>query len=168
MHKRRIQENVKRSGLILGASYAALGFSVRVFSKSPLGVIHILGANNFLPPIWIFNTLCLFWFFACGYAAGIIIGEIICRHPKGREEICAYRGGMSFVALFFLTLIWYPVFFCEMRLLLALLIAIASVICSAICACFWRENKLASLIMCANSIWLFYILLANLSVIFKN
>lgn len=168
MHKKRIQNNVKTCGLIFGALYAVLGFAVRIFSKNPLETVHILGANNFLPPIWIFNILCIFWFFACGYAAGIVFGDVILRCPKGTEEIYAYRGGMAFIAMFFLTLIWYPVFFCDIRLFFALIISIASVICSAVCACFWRRDKLASLIMCANSIWLFYILLANLSVILKN
>lgn len=160
---------IKRCAIICGSVYAVLGFFVRICTKSPYNTVHILEADAYLPAIWLFNFLCIFWFFVCGIASGSIFGRMLCGRISGREEIFLYRGGLFFVSMFFLSLIWYPLFFGGEAIALSLLIIFLCVICSAMCALSWRGISVFScIIMIANSLWLFYILLVNLLVILHN
>ncbi len=160
---------IKRCAFICGSVYAILGLLVRICSGSPYNTVHILGADAYLPAIWLFNFFCIFWFFICGIALGSIFGRLLCGRIGGRGEVCLYRGCLFFVSMFFLSLIWYPLFFGGESLALSLLVIFLCVICSALCALSWREVSLFSCIMMiANSLWLFYILLVNLLVIMQN
>lgn len=160
---------IKRCALICGTVYAILGLIVRICSDSPYNTVHTLGVDAYVPPIWLFNFFCIFWFFICGVAVGSIFGRMICRRTNGRQEVCLYRGCLFFVSMFFLSLMWYPLFFGGEALALSLLIIFSCVICSALCALSWREVSLFSfVIMISNSLWLFYILLVNLLVILQN
>ncbi len=160
---------IKKCALICGAVYAILGFIVRICAGSPYNTVHTLGMDTYLPAIWLFNFFCIFWFFVCGIAVGSIFGQKLCGRISGREELCLYRGCLFFVSLFFLSLMWYPLFFGGNALALSLLIIFLCVICSALCAMSWREISLLScVLMIANSLWLFYILLVNLLVIMQN
>lgn len=162
-------DTIKKSALICGTVYAVLGFIVRVCSGSPYNTVHILGADAYLPAIWLFNLFCIFWFFVCGIAVGSIFGRMLCGRISSREEVWVYKGCLFFVSLFFMSLIWYPLFFSGERLALSLLIMLLCVVCSAMCALFWKTVSLFSCIsMVANSLWLFYILLVNMLVIFQN
>lgn len=160
---------IKNCALICGAVYAILGFIVRICSGSPYNTVHILGAGAYLPAIWLFNFFCIFWFFLCGIAVGSIFGRMLCGRISGREEIYLYRGCLFFVSMFFLSHMWYPLFFGGNRIALSLLIIFLCAMCSALCAISWRRASLFScVIMIANSLWLFYILLVNVLVIMHN
>lgn len=169
-HKNRSSsDTVKKTALICGAVYAMSGIIVRVCSGSPYNTVHILGADAYLPAIWIFNLFSVFWFFICGVAVGSIFGKMLCGRINGRAEMLVYKGCLFFISLFFLSLMWYPLFFSGIRLALSFLIMFLCVICSAFCALLWRSVSLfSSITMGANSLWLFYILLVNLLIIFQN
>ena len=161
--------SVNKCGLVCGIIYAVIGLIVRICTKSPYNTIHVLGADVYLPPLWIFNLLCLFWLFVSGFAAGITVGKMAIKRICGREEISAYRGLLTFICLFFLSLLWYPLFFGGERLALSLLVALLCVICSSACGLAWRSVVgLPGLLMGANALWQFYVLLVNLLVILHN
>lgn len=164
MHKKKFNsEVIKRTALIFGGVYAAIGFIVRIMSDSPFNAIHVLGAGAFLPPVWIFNLFCLFWMFACGTAGGAVVAKIFCGRISGDKVLMIYRGGLFYIAMFFLSMLWYPKFFSGEALALSLLLSFLSVLCSAICAFQWKCAGIYELIsMSANSLWLFYIFLVNL------
>lgn len=160
---------IKKTAIICGAVYSILGLIVRVCAGSPYNTVHTLGMDAYLPAIWLFNFFCIFWFFICGIAVGSIFGRMLCGRINGREEVYLYRGCLFFVSMFFLSLIWYPMFFGGETLALSLLIIFLCVICSVLSALSWRGASLFScVLMIANSLWLFYILLVNMLVILQN
>ena len=169
-HRNRISyDTVKKSGLICGIIYAVIGFFVRLCVKNPYNMIHLLGADAYLPPLWLFNLLSLFWLFISGFAAGIVIGRLASGRTGGREEISVYRGLLFFIALFFLSLIWYPLLFGGVRLGLSLLAALLCIVCSAACGLAWRcAGIIPGLFMLANAVWRFYIFMTCLLVILQN
>ncbi len=166
---RSSSDTIKKCAVICGSVYAILGFIVRICSGSPYNTIHILGADAYLPAIWLFNLFSIFWFFICGVAVGSIFGRMLCGRISGRAEMLVYKGCLFFISLFFLSLMWYPLFFSGIRLALSLLIIFLCVICSVLCAVLWKTVSLFSCVtMVANSLWLFYILLVNLLIILQN
>ena len=108
-HRNRISyDTVKKSGLICGIIYAVIGFFVRLCVKNPYNMIHVLGADAYLPPLWLFNLLSLFWLFISGFAAGIVIGRHrywqTCKRQNGGQRrdlrlprtVVFYRSVFSF------------------------------------------------------------------------
>ncbi len=157
------------TSLICGIVNMVLCLIVRIVSGSPFEVIHRLNCNDILPPIWIFNLLWLIASFCVGFSAGIIINAILCRRINGRDEIFAYRGGLCFVALVFLAVIWYPLLFIKEAVFLSLLIAILSAVCSFVCALEWvRIEKCAGVVVFIYSFWLLYVMIINFALLFHN
>ena len=171
MQQKTIRKTVvfNKISLVCGVISTVLCLAVRIVSGSPFDMIHKLGNSEFIPPIWIFNLLCMTWSFISGYAGGMIINEVACRRICGREEICAYRGGLFFISQLYLALTWYPLFFASESIFLSLLTALLAVICSGICSASWsRASKISALIMAAYTIWLTYVLLINFSIFVHN
>ena len=164
--RKRNDGESKTCAIICGGIYAAIGFIIRIRVNNPFEMLHILGGSNYFPPLWVFNLLCICWMFLSGCAAGRLIRLVWSGRVCGREEVSAYSGGLFFIALFFLTLLWYPLFFGAGSIALCALISLLCVAASAMCALSWRRaDFLCCIIMAANSVWLIYILLANLSVL---
>ena len=154
---------------ICGGFYAAIGFLVKIFSKSPHNAVHLLGIKNFIPPVWIFNLISLLFFFVSGCAAGIVIGKIIKGRARCKGEMYIYKGGIFFISLLFLTLIWYPLFFSGEFLFFSLIISLISLTCSILVACMWfYVNSFSCILISANCAWLFYVFCVNLLVILQN
>lgn len=161
-------DTIKKCAVICGIIYACIGFLIRVGVEDPYTFIHTLGAGVYMPPLWIFNLLSIFWYFVSGAAAGIVIGRVACGRLGSCSEKNLYRGSMFFIVLFFLSLLWYPIFF-DMKLFFSLLIALLTLACCIFCAIFWRTlSAFVFLMLCTTGIWQFYVLLLNLSVIFGN
>jgi len=167
-HRDRRPDAVKKTGLICGIVYATIGFIIRLCAPSPLNMIHVMGADVLLPPMWIFNMLSLFWFFISGFAFGIIMGKIFCKRICGQEEILSYRGSLFFIAMFFMSLMWYPLFFCGTKLFFSFIISVCCLICSCMCAFLFKSvHTLSCLAMCTNSLWLFYVSYINLAIMLR-
>ncbi len=166
--KNNKSESLKRNAVICGIIYAAVGFITRIFSVSPFETIHMMGLEAYLPPMWIFNLLCIFWFFVCGTALGTGLTKKSCGRLSLSGEIGFYRGCIAFTSLIFLTLLWYPKFFEGNSFVFSLIISLIGVLCSAICAVQWRVVGVYEVIaMSANSVWLIYIFLVNLLTVLK-
>ncbi len=164
-HKRELFD---KGGMICGLIYGVIGLLVKIFSDSPFNMIHILGADEFLPPLWIFNLLSLFWFFISGiclYKA--IQGKCTGRSHSGRQ-MAVYKGSLFFICMFFLSLIWYPVFFSGKSLFISMIVSLLCFLSSFLCAVSWRQlSTYAFLGLCANGVWLMYIFFVNLIVMLK-
>ena len=157
------------AALIIGAIYAFLCILTRILSDSPYEALHRLNGCGAIPPMWILNLLSVLWCFLAGFAWGIVWREIrICR-VRGAEEIRAYQGGLFFISLIFLSLIWYPLFFICERIFISMLVALGAAICATLASVLWkRVSFLPSLICAAYSFWLFYVFAVNLAVLLKN
>lgn len=138
-------------------------------SGSPFEMIHKLNAANILPPMWLWGFLTSVWGFLIGYAAGLIIFEAVCNKSHNEREICAYKGGLFFLAALFLFVLHYPLFFVAERLFTALLAALVAAACACLCAFFWsKTSALAAVIIVSYAFWLFYVVFVTLSIIVQN
>lgn len=164
----RVDYLINKYSLIFGVVQVILCVWVRILSRNPYEMLHRLNASDVLPPIWLFNFLSMIWFFVSGVAFGIIIYRIVARRNGLSEVIAGYKGGLFYVALVFLCLNWYPLFFC-CRPAVALIISLASVMCAVFCGIIWQKiDRYAALIMLSYSVWLVYIFIVNATVFFSN
>lgn len=157
-------------GVIFGAiSSIFCLFFISAFG-SPFDMIHKLNGIGMIPPIWIINLLLIVFFFLQGFSLGSIITAAKNRINVGEKELCAYRGTVFLSCAFFLSLLWYPLFFFAEKLFLSLLVSIVCLIFSILCAIEWlhAEPIGASITVFVCSIFEFYILFINLSVFFTN
>ena len=157
-------------GVIFGAiSSIFCLFFISAFG-SPFDMIHKLNGIGMIPPIWIINLLLIVFFFLQGFSFGSIITAAKNRINVGEKELCAYRGTVFLSCAFFLSLLWYPLFFFAEKLFLSLLVSIVCLIFSILCAIEWlhAEPIGASITVFVCSIFEFYILFINLSVFFTN
>lgn len=156
--------------LICGTMSVVCLLICKIISGNPLEMIHKLNGFNIFPPIWIYNLLSIIWFFMIGLAAGAIIYECSIHRMNTAEELCACKGGLFFIASFFLSLIWQPVFFSLESIFLSLIVCFISIICSGICSGWWFKttSKACATIIFAYTIWLVYIFIVNLSILFHN
>lgn len=159
-----------QQGVIFGAISAVFClFFISAFG-SPFDMIHKLNGIGMIPPIWIINLLLIVFFFLQGFSFGSIITAAKNRINVGEKELCAYRGTVFLSCAFFLSLLWYPLFFFAEKLFLSLLVSIVCLIFSILCAIEWlhAEPIGASITVFVCSIFEFYIFFINLSVFFTN
>lgn len=158
------------SALFYAISCAVLCLISRIVSGSPFDMVHKFDGCDIIPPMWIFNLLWVVWYFFIGLAAGEIINSVSSKRCVGAEQISAYRGGLFFVASFFLGIMWYTTFFCNQSILVGMVISVTTLICSVISAYHWYHTPTSAppLIMSAYVIWLFYTTLINISVFMHN
>ena len=163
----RIDYLINKFSLIFGLVQVALCVTARILSKSPYEALYLLNASDILPPIWIFNILSMIWFFVSGLAFGIIIYRIVMRRNVLSEVVEGYNGGLYYVALVLLSLIWYPLFF-SCRIAIALAISLICAICAVFCGVIWqRIDRYAALIILSYSVWLTYILIVNAAIFIR-
>ena len=129
-------------------------------------MIHKFDNSGVIPALWLLNLLSFIWGFLIGYAAGSVLDTISCGGESITSEIAAYRGGLFFLVSFFLSQVWYSVFFGGEHLLLAIFLIILTLVSSIICAYFWSSVlKLVALTLGAYGLWLFYLFILNASVL---
>jgi len=160
--------HLNSTSLICGVAYMVIVLLVRLLSHNPYDMIHKLNCTDILPPMWLFNFLSLIWGWLVGYAAGLIICRMHCNLDV-YNVLASYRGGLFYVALLFLGLIWYPLFFSGENLLVSLVISLLMVLCSIICFYFWKKVDTGSaLIVLTYTFWLTYIMVINVSISLHN
>ncbi len=142
----------------------------RSISKNPLELMHMIESRNIIPSLWILNLFSLIWYFLIGLALGAIIQASSEQYNLGPSILSAYRGGLFFTICFFLSLIWYPIFFSCEHLILSVLISFLALISSIICAANWCTvtPRSGAAIMTSFSIWSFYIMFISLFVAVQN
>ena len=152
--------------LIYGGVCGGFCFISRSLLGSPLEMLHLTEEINLLPSYWFFNLLSVFACFLMGMGFGWIIDCVVRGHNSGAKEIFAYRGALCLSFAFFLFLLWFPVLFYAKRLFVSFVVSILATICSLACAVEWSRlaPTRASLVIYADTVWLFYIMLVSLSV----
>lgn len=152
--------------IVFGAITATFCFLSRTLFGTPYDTAHLTEGINFLPSIWLFNFLSVSACFLMGASAGWVIDCIERGDNSGVRSISAYRGALFLSFSFFLFLIWFPVLFFAQRFFLSFVISILALVSSLACAVEWgRLNPTrASLVIWADTVWLFYIMFVSLSV----
>ena len=152
--------------LLYGGVCGGFCFLSRSLFGSPLDTIHIISGAYLLPPVWIFNLLSICACALIGVSAGWIVDYIVKGYNSGARAVSAYRGALYLSFSFFLFIIWFPVLFFAQRLFVAFAVSVLALICSLVCAIEWGRlaPTRASLLIYANTLWLFYIMFVSLSV----
>lgn len=147
-------------GLLLAASCIA----VRSVSGSPHQMILQLDIKDLLPPVWLLSALRFLAMLTVGCAAGMVLG-----HKRSACQIEKYKGGMLFVLLAVLELLWYPTLFYWGLLLLTLIECLCMLLLAiAVTACFFKVSRFAGYIMVAHAVWLAYLLILAFAILFRN
>lgn len=155
--------------LVCGTICSIFFIGSMIISGSPFEMIHKLNVGNILPPMWLWGFFTLIWGFLGGYAAGLIIFEAVRNKAHSEREICAYKGGLFFLAALFFFVLHYPLFFVGEKLFVALLAVLIAAACACLCAFFWsRIAAFATVIMASYAFWLFYVVFVTLSIIVQN
>ena len=159
---------MERSSPVLMIFFGILLFAacvvVRICCGSPYPMIHALGIGELMPPVWLLNCLRALSFLLIGCGAGFAIAY---RDPCRREE--KYRGGMLFVLLAGLELLWYPTLFIRGFLFFAVLERILILcLCVGITHCFYRVSKFAGMLFLLHLLWYAYLLILTFSVLFHG
>ncbi|MBQ8433045.1 MAG: tryptophan-rich sensory protein [Clostridia bacterium] len=148
--------------LLFGVGYLIAGIAVRIGVGSPYPVLLALGIGEIVPPVWLLSLLWSISFFSIGCAFGFLLAY--------REKGCngeKYKGGMLFLLLLILELLWYPTFFgggyVFVSVLLSILILCVSVWITAIA---YRVTKFTGMLLLLHDIWLIYMMILNFTVLF--
>ncbi len=160
---------INGTSLILGI----ISLMVRMFSVSitgePYDMLHKLDGNNIVPPVWILNLSLNLVYFIAGYAAGIVSNTVASGYINCEEKMSAYRGGMYFIAAYFLTLIHYPLFFVSEKLSVSLIVIVITLISLTICIYSWAKiSSSAALILTVYFIISIYLFFINLFILMNN
>ena len=149
--------------LFVGAMLTGVGFLVRFSVGSPYERMPMLALCEHLPPLWLLGLLWSAALFTVGCAGGFVLGY--------RERGIAaekYKGGMLFLLLSALELLWYAVFFGGGLLFASALLAVG-ILCASVVTtvCFARVSKFAGMILAFHDVWLAYMVVLNFLVLFS-
>ena len=148
--------------LLVGFGLLIASVVVQVRVGSPYPVILALGVKSIFPPVWIMSMIRALSFLTVGCAAGFALGyrETGCQGEK-------YKGGMFFVLLAVLELLWYPTLFGSSWVFLSALESVL-ILCLSVCVtiCFYRVTKFAGMILLLHDVWLIYLLILNFAILF--
>ena len=148
--------------LVVGAMLTGVGFLVRFSVGSPYQRMPMLVHCEHLPPLWLLGVLWSAALFTVGCAGGFVVGH------RDRSLITEkYKGGMLFLLLGAMELLWYAVFFGGGLLFASALLAVG-VLCISVAAtvCFARVSKFAGMILVFHNVWLVYMVVLNFYVLF--
>ncbi len=159
--------NIK--GMIFGILFSFCGFVSKSLLNDPVDMIHKLQTINSVPPLWIFNLLFLTFFFLLGYCAGSVIDSTQKNCNVGNQKIQAFRGGIYITCLFFLSLIWYPLFFLCGKIFLSLIVSVCAMMLAVMATVEWSRVRPTGIliIMSVCDLYIFYTMFISLSVFFS-
>lgn len=148
--------------LLIGMLLMIASITIRFFVGSPYRVILELGIESILPPVWVLSLLRTLSFLTVGCAAGFVLGH-------KNKLLCAekYKGGMFFVLLAVLELLWYPTLFGASFVFLSVIESILILILSiTVTVCFCHVSHFAGTILLFHDVWLIYLLILNFAILF--
>ncbi len=129
--------------------------------------LHIISARVSFPPMWVFNALNMLTLFFFGVSAGFFITEIFrCRYSVQSENLF-FKGAVFYVAVYFLSLLWYPLLFSLQLPLVSLVISVICLISLIVTLVFWvRVTPPFSLFLIPIIVWQAYLSILNLTIVF--
>lgn len=151
------------SMLIFGGLLLVIFFVVRLTSGSPYVVMQRLRLWSCIPPVFFTTLLFTLWYLTIGCAFGLCLGS-----PCRGREAEKYKGGMLFVVLAVLELLWYPCFFVRAEIFFALLLSLLCVLfCVGVFLCFLKVSGLCAGVMLIHCLWLIYLTVICLIALFR-
>ena len=156
--------------ILYGGVSGGFCFLSRTLFGNPLGMIYFTEGKSLLPSLWLFNILSVAACGAMGMSLGWVIDHVANGNNTGQRSVCVYRGALFLSFAFFLFVVWFPTLFFGQRLFVSLVLSVAAMICSLICAFEWSRvlPTRASVVIYADTVWMFYITLVSLSIWWKS
>ncbi len=149
--------------LFVGMLLMLASIALRFYVGSPYRVILELGIKEYLPPVWLLTFLRTLSFLFIGFAAGFTLGY----REKGVQGE-KYKGGMFFVLLCVVELLWYPTLFGASLLFLSLFEMLLALFLSVITSvCFYRVSRFSGTILLLHCLWLGYLTFLHIGLLFK-
>ncbi len=153
--------------VVVGCFMMLSYISMKLICRGKYNFIHIISERIALPPMWIFNSLYLVSLFLLGVGAGFCAKQILFEGCSIEAENLFYKGGVFFVAVYFLSILWYPVIFVLQMPIFSLFIALLCLVFVIATFIFWfRVSSVYSLFILSYVLWAAYLEILNLIIIF--
>ena len=129
--------------------------------------LHIISAKTAFPPMWVFNLLFIIGLFFLGVAAGFFLNSLIENKFSIQIENLILRGFVLLVAIYFLSLLWYPFLFVMQMPIFSYIFSLMAVIMSVLLLIFWIKACSAySFFIIPFLLWSVYLNILNFFIIF--
>jgi tryptophan-rich sensory protein len=156
----------KTYALIGGGAGLLMAVFVAATVGNPLPVLRLLGADVFLPPLWLTGLLWLAGYILLGAAAGCALA---CPTGGPYRETPLWRGLTFLVVEITFSFAWYRLLFGSFLLLPAWLCLAAGVAAGVVCFLSWISVHPLPAWLCGGvTAWLFCLLLCHVAVILHN
>ena len=133
---------------------------------SPLPILHLLGAGEILPPVWILSVLWLMGYGILGGAAGHVLA---CAAWSSFREAVIWRGLTFLVIEVTFSFAWYSLSFGSFHLVIAWICLMLGVVAGGICTLSWFSVQRIPAMLCGGvTLWFLYLALCHLVVILHN
>ena len=133
---------------------------------SPLPVLHVLGADAILPPIWFLGLLWLAGYGLLGAGAGLVLA---CLFRRDCRDAPLWKGLTFWVVAYALSLAWYCLCFGAFIPFPAGICLLVGVVAGVLCTLSWFRVCRCPAILCGGvTLWLFYLLLCQLVVVLHS
>ena len=163
---KRIGKVHKTYAWIGGGAGLLFGISVAATVGSPLPVLHLLGAGEILPPIWILGLLWLGGYGILGAAAGYVLACAACQPSR---EVLVWRGLTFLVVEVTFSFAWYSLSFGSFHLAPAWICLLLAVAAGIVCTVSWLFARRGPALLCGGvTLWFVYLVLCHLVVILHN
>ena len=152
---------------LVGGGLGLVGsIAVATVVGSPLPVLHVLGADAILPPLWILGLLWLMGYALLGAAAGYVLA---CLFRGSCRDTPLWKGLTFWVVEYTLSLAWYCLCFGSFTLFPAGLCLLIGVVAGILCTLSWFRVCRRPALLCGGvTLWLAYLLLCHLVIILHN
>lgn len=153
---------------VIFGSFMVLSFVwMRIICRGKYDFLHIIANKVAFPPMWIFNFLYMITLFLAGAAAGFFIGNAFCHSQSIQTENLFLKGTIFFVAIYFLSLLWYPALMVLQMPIFSLILSIFSVVCVIITIAFWiKASFVYTVFMMPYAIFVIYLNVLNFILVF--
>lgn len=160
-----VSRRIPLAPLLTGGGVLTAGaVLLRIFGGSPRPLLHALGADAFLPPLWLMGLCGLLSVFLLGAAAGLIL---FARGCGTERTLWRLRGGIWCILSCVASAAWYLLLFRSGALWFSLLLLLLSLACVVLTAvCWFRVSTAAGLLPAAYLLWELWMLFLQIAVVF--
>ena len=153
--------------LIFGMFMVLSYLGMRLICHGKYDFLHIISEKIAFPPMWLFNFLYMITLFFFGVAIGFFLGFTFKGGHSVQTENLFLKGAVFSVAVYFLSLLWYPALFVLQMPMLSLIISIISVVFVILTLILWlRACAAYGVFVIPSTIWSVYLNILNFTLIF--
>lgn len=162
---------IKKDNCLIPLAFGVLAILwylvIKIICRGKYDFLHIISGKITFPPMWLFNFIYMISLFLLGVSAGLFVRDKLCLGQSIQTENLFLKGAVFAVAVYFLSLLWYPLLFALQMPLLSLIILLLSVISVVLTLIFWLKACASyGVFVIPITVWLIYLSILNLILIF--